>query len=211
MEIAAEDRIIKIYRELLERNIIDPQHKLEASNNLPGAFKSGFPFSKKISYNPKLCKDLTNDEVIRFCLLHEEGHLKTGQYGIPCLCLLLFIGFAPLIIYALLKIFLIIDISSIIIVISLFFALFVLFSSVRILAEPFYWDEFGSDEFASKILFNCYGIRKPSQVVKITLSSIPSTFNSSKLLHRLFLGFFEYHPSNELRVRNIAEFIDEIK
>jgi Zn-dependent protease with chaperone function len=85
----------------------------------------------------------------------------------------------------------------------------VFFSSIRILTEPFYWDEYGSDEFASKILRYNYGKKRPSEIVKNTLDKIPSSLDLSRWYCRLFYALVENHPSTEQRVKNIVELIDE--
>jgi Zn-dependent protease with chaperone function len=193
-----EKKIIDITNELKARNFINPSRKIKASKKIQGGFKASVFTSNTIIYDPNLSG--FDDLMIRFGVLHEEGHLKRGQYAIPALLVLLGLGFVPL----LHSIFL----SPGTLIISLFFLLFVVFSSIRILTEPFHWDEYGSDEFASKILQENYDIKKPSEIVKNTLNSIPSRFDSSNLLHRLFLAFIEYHPSTEQRVRNIVESID---
>ena len=198
-----EKKIIDIFDELKQRNLIDPNRKIEASKNIPGGFKASVFTRNTISYNPNLPAEL-NDDMIRFCILHEEGHLKRGQYGIPALSFLVGLGLVPLFFCILSG-----QGTGFSIIISVCFFLFVFFSSIRILNEPFYWDEYGSDEFASKVLRDSYGIKQPSKIAENLLNGIPSSFDSSKLLHRLFLAFFEYHPSTEQRVRNIVELIDE--
>jgi Zn-dependent protease with chaperone function len=195
----SEKKIIDITNELKARYFINPHRKIKASKHIQGGFKASVITFNTIIYDPNLSG--LDDQMIRFCLLHEEGHLKRGQYGIPALFFLLGLGFVPLL-YTILF-------NPCFLIISLFFFLFVFFSSIRILTAPFHWDEYGSDEFASKILQENYGIKKPSEIVKKTLNSIPSRFDSSNPLYRLFLAFIEYHPSTEQRIRNIAGLVDE--
>jgi Zn-dependent protease with chaperone function len=203
MDIPTDKKIIDIIDELKARNLIDPHRSLKESKNIPGAFKASVFTRNTITYNPNFLEGF-NDDIIRFCLLHEEGHLRRGQYGVPALLFLIGLGLVPLFFCILSG-----QGTEFFIIISLCFFLFVFFSSIRILTEPFYWDEYGSDEFASKILQDNYGIKEPSKIVNDVLDGIPSSFDSCKLLHRLFLAFFEYHPSMEQRVRNIVESIDE--
>jgi len=198
MTSSIEAKILRIFDELKKQGHITPRRVLKASKKV-SSFKSSVYTSNTILYNPNL-SDL-DDDVIRFSLLHEEGHLARGQYGPPALLLLWSFGLIPLIIGIFFK--------TDFFLISLFFFLFVFFSSIRILTEPFYWDEFGSDEFASKILHDSYKIKKPSEIVRTTLNSIPSSFDYSNLFHRICLAFIEYHPSTEQRVRNVIEVVDE--
>ena len=197
----SEKKIIDIFNDLKARNLIDPNRKLKASKNVPFGFKASVLTSNTISYNPNFTG--LDDNMIRFAILHEEGHLKRGQYGITSIFFLVGLGFIPLLLGILLKF------DQNFMVFSSLFFVFVFVTSIRILTEPFHWDEYGSDEFASKILRENYDIKKPSDIVKNTLKSIPSSFDSSNLLHRLCLAFIEYHPSTEQRVRNIVELIDE--
>ncbi len=202
MDNKIEEKILQIIDELKNDNLIDPNRTLKVSKDIAMSFKAGILSRNTITYNPKYCEEL-DDDMIRFCLLHEEGHLKRGQYGVPALFLLVCLGGFPLIYCLLVKA------NQDLFILSLFFFLFVLLSSIRILTEPFHWDEYNSDEFASKILKEKYGIRKPSKILKRTLDSIPSSLDFSKFHSRLFYAFIEYHPSTEQRVRNIVEFIDE--
>jgi len=203
METIPEKKIIEIIEELKTRNLVDPHREIKASKRIPCGFKASVFTSNTISYNPNISG--LNDDEIRFCILHEEGHLKRGQYGLPAICLLFSFGLIPLFYCILLKV----DLN--VMMISIFFMLFIVFSSIRILTEPFKGDEYGSDEFASEILREHYDIKKPSEILKNVLNSIPSSFDRSKILPRLCLAFIEYHPSVEQRVRNIVELIDEKK
>lgn len=195
-----EKKILDIFHELKMQNHIDPSRVLKASKTVP-SFKAGLFSSSTISFNPNLI--ITNDDEIRFCLLHEEGHLTQGQYGISALLLLWSIGIIPTV--CLIALNAEVRIS----IISCFFTVFVVLSSIRILTEPLQWDEYGSDEYASKILRDNYNIKKPSEIVRKTLNNLPPICDSSTFYYRLFLAFFEYHPSIEQRVRNISESIDE--
>jgi len=201
MDNPIDKRIINIFNELKTRNLIDPSRKIK-SKKMPGAFKATIFTSNTILFNPVASKEL-NGDMIRFCLLHEEGHLKQGQFGVSALFLLWGLGLIPLI-FCILS-----GIGDGIFLISLCFALFVIFSSIRILTEPFHWDEYGSDEFASKILRDNYGIKKPSEILKNTLDKLPSSLDLSKFSHRLFYSLVENHPSTEQRVKNIVELFDE--
>jgi Zn-dependent protease with chaperone function len=174
-----EKKIIDIIDELKARNLIDPKRNIKASKKILTGFKASVFTSNTISYNPNLSG--LDDNMIRFCILHEEGHLKRGQYGISALFLLWGLGVVPLL-FCILS-----GIGDGIFVISLCIFLFVFFSSIRILTEPFQWDEYGSDEFASKILRQNYAVKKPSEVLKSAINSIPSSFDRSISLHRLFM------------------------
>jgi len=202
MENSVNDRIVEIFYELKEQKLIDTSRKIKIDSKLPGTFKAGLIFRNTISYNPQLCKTLS-DDVIRFCLLHEEGHMAQDQYGPQALIILWGIGLIPLIYSVLLKI------GGIIAIFSVCFAIFVIFSSIQILKDSLYRDEYGSDEFASKILQDKCGVRRPSEVVKKTFDSLPQIIDSTNRWHRLFVAFFDYHPSKEQRVRNIQELVDK--
>jgi len=206
MDNPTEKRIIKISNELKTRNLIDPGRNIIPSER--AGFKASVYTSNTISYDPNASE--LDDNEIRFCLLHEEGHLTRWQYGFQALLVLLALGLFP-IIYLMLspyrdpsK-----EISTDIKIIYLFFTLFAIFSSFRTLTVPFHWDEYGSDEFATKILRDNYGIKRPSEILKNTLIKIPSKFDHSYRIIRLFVALVDYHPSDIERVRNIADSIDE--
>jgi Zn-dependent protease with chaperone function len=200
MNLPIENKVITIFDELKKRDLIASHRKISVSKSTKN-FKSSVFTNNTIIVNPDVSE--LDDNVIKFCLLHEEGHLIRKQYGIPALFLLIGLGLVPLLYCIYSKA----DFS--ILLTSVCFVLVIVFSSIRILTEPFHWDEYGSDEFASKILRDIYKIKKPSEIVKIALNTLPSSFDSSKLLSRLFLAFFEYHPSDEQRVKNIIDVIDE--
>ena len=111
----SEKKIIDIFNELKERDLIDPNRKIKASKNIPSGFKASVLTSNTISYNPNFTEGL-DDNMIRFGLLHEEGHLKREQHGVSALILLWGLGFVPLI-YG-------IFLNPSVFIISLFFFLF---------------------------------------------------------------------------------------
>jgi len=195
-----EQRIIKIFHELKSQNVIAARRELKPMKE--GTFKANVYSSNTILYNPSLT-GFTDDE-IRFSLLHEEGHLTRGQYGIPSILVLIALGLVPLLVFIWSK-----SDSVVLLILTLCFLLFVLFTSIRILTEPFFWDEYGSDEFAAEILRDKFGIKKPSRVVKETLEKLPHMFDREKLYARLIIAFIEYHPSDTQRVHNIAILFDE--
>jgi Zn-dependent protease with chaperone function len=201
MENPAAIKIMEISRELKLKNLIDPGRAIK-SKKMSFPYRAGIFASNTISFNPAFSMDL-DDDMIRFCLLHEEGHLKRGQYGVPALMLLIGIGIFP-VIHCIVA-----GIGDGILVVSLGFMLFVLVSSMRILTEPFRWDEYGSDEFATRILHDTYGITKPSLIVGDTLDRLPSGLDVSKLLPRLIYALIEIHPTAEERVRHIVGKIDD--
>ncbi len=200
MDQTDEQRIIEIFKDLKRQNVIAGRRELKPMKE--GTFKASVYSSNTISYNPSLT-GFTDDE-IRFSLLHEEGHLTLGQYGIPSILVLIALGLIPLLYFILSK-----SDSLNLLILTLCFLLFVLFTSIRIQTEPFFWDEYGSDEYAAEILRDKFGIKKPSKIVKNTLEKLPHMFDRSKLYARLIIAFIEYHPSDIQRVHNIAILVDE--
>jgi Zn-dependent protease with chaperone function len=206
MDNPTEKKIIEISNELKTRNLIDPGRIIIPSET--AGFKASVYTSNTICFDPNASE--LDDNEIRFCLLHEEGHLTRWQYGFQALLVLLVLGMFP-IIYLILSPYW--DpskkVSTDIWIIYIFFTLFAVFSSMRILTQPFQWDEYGSDEFATKILHDNYGIKKPSEILKNALIKTPSKFDRSYRIIRLFIALAKPHPSIIQRVRNIADSIDE--
>ena len=91
-----------------------------------------------------------------------------------------------------------------------YFLLF-FFISFKILKEPFFRDEFNSDEFASIILKNNFNVDKPSQVVNSTFQSLSKIYEEMEfdsITKKLLFAFFSYHPTNEDRIENIRRKFD---
>jgi Zn-dependent protease with chaperone function len=193
-----DNKAIKIFNELKKEGLIPTKRKIKSSKKVRN-FKASVFTSNTISFNPDLSE--LDENVLKLLLLHEEGHLIRKQYGLNSLLFLIGIGFIPLLYCLIFRIF------GSDLIMSTFFLLFVFVSSFRILSVPLELDEYNSDEFASKILRDRYNIKKPSEILKFTLERIPSL--NDTFWNRLFIAFFDCHPSTYERVKKITDTIDE--
>jgi len=121
-----------------------------------------------------------DENSIRFCLLHEEGHIRMFYLEVAIFLTVMF---------GLLTIFLILG-------------LVFLFIAIIALLIPFRWlllcGEYHSDTFAADTLKKNYDeFPKPSKIVEIALKKVPH-------------GKFSYisHPSDQKRVKSIMEYVD---
>jgi Zn-dependent protease with chaperone function len=215
-----DNRIIKIFEDLKFKGVIAKRRKLIPSKWIFGPFKSGILLYNTIFYDKTAEEQLSQigDSELRFILLHEEGHKVNLQYFKPPFMVILSLALFPLLFLA------IFDPENILMKYSFtcYSILFIIFS-FKILKEPLTIDEYGSDEFASKILQENFKIDRPSEVINsafMTFKRIYDENNKSNvkkpkhqwfisIISRIASGFFSYHPKMEDRVKNIQEKCDK--
>jgi Zn-dependent protease with chaperone function len=199
------EKIKLIFEELKSKGLISSKRKIKPSRIVPN-FKSGLVFYNTIIYNPKLSPMQENN--IRFCLLHEEGHKVKHQYGTPGIILFLILASIPVFFNFLLSG------NNPILTLSIeIYSLMFILISVKIFSESLRGDEFESDLFASTILRDSYGIKNPSGILYNTLTEIfsilkPKYSEKVSISERIIIGLLSYHPSIEDRVKNIRIFVD---
>lgn len=204
--ITPDNKIQSIFEELKLKGHIQSKRKIKSSKFAIN-FKAGLLFYNTIFYNPKLSN--MNEENIRFCLLHEEGHKINNQYGTPCVIIFIITASIPLIINWLLS-----GNNLIISIAIICYSLLFIFSSIKIFNEPLRWDELQSDIFAATILRDSYNVKKPSETLYNTFLEIDSILKSSSennnsLITRFAFEITFYHPTDEKRIKNIRTFVDE--
>jgi len=194
-----------IFRELRSNGFIRKSKRCRWSPFVAN-FKAGMLFRRTIFYNKKY--DNLDDDSLRFALLHEEGHHRGRQY----ITLILIIDIAVIVSSILLVIWKANSARDMIepIVWGLLpIYMWLLLASLKVFNKYIHEDEFKADAFAARILRDSYGIGKPSEIVDRTLKALAPKEKHDSIgyrLCRLLLGGL--HPSDEERVRRIAETID---
>jgi len=169
-------------------------------------FRSAIIFYNTINYNPKFCD--MQEENIKFCLLHEEGHKIKPQYGPPSLFAVLLLFLIPL---ALIMIFY--YTYPVFVLACFIYSIIFLMIALAMLRQSFHDDEFDSDLFAAEILRDYYGIKKPSYIAYNTFKEIqqiicPKYSEKISIFEKLEVSLFNIHPLNEDRVKKIALLVD---
>lgn len=201
------NKIELVFAELKKNGVIPSNRKLRSSILTPN-FRSAIIFRNTISYNRKF-RDM-QEEDLRFCLLHEEGHKIKTQYGTPCLFCVSFFALIP---FVLMEIFF--NSYPVLVFSSLIYSLILIIIALGVLRQFIHDDEFDSDLFAAEILRDYYGIKKPSYIAYNTFEEVYSIMHPKysqkvtlfgKLGECLF--FYNLHPSTDKRVKKIAHLVD---
>ena len=166
-----------IFLQLKNDDAILPSHTIESTEKYQ-YFHAGF---RTVHYNPKM--NMLDENSIKFCLLHEEGHIR-NQYRTGLF--LLSLGIILISIIVVVQIFLLLRILLVLSILLISSWLFVLM------------DEYHCDLYAGRKLQEKYGVSTPSILLEKTLKKLPSSRLSSIT-----------HPSIEKRVRNLAENVDK--
>jgi Zn-dependent protease with chaperone function len=200
-------RLHSLLEDLKTKQLIDQERKL-VSDRFVSQFQGIFG---KIRYNEQFCnrylEDL-DDNVLRFILLHEEGHLKSGtKLPSPVFAIIVILFIVCIYIY------------QISLLISIFYLLFLLALAYRVLFITLYKEEFKVDLFAAELMKNKFDIKQPSQLLSRFLRSVEEKGYSKKpnrvsqlvlLIFMILTGIFpDYHPANCSRILNIERNIDE--
>lgn len=200
-----QNKIETVFADLKSKEILPRNRKLRQTILAPN-FRSAILFSNTIDYNPKF-RDMEEDN-IRFCLLHEEGHKIKNQYGTPSL---FFMSILSLIPFLLILIFYLN--KWVLVLSSFFYSMVLIIVALSTLREAIWDDEFDSDIFAAEILRDYYGIKKPSYVAYNTFAELQSIFHPTypkkvSIFEKIEASLFNIHPPMDERVRKIAHLVD---
>ena len=190
MDYQNQNKVIQIFKELQkDKKMIASQRVLELSSNISSFKSSFFKLKNIIYYNPSVLG--LDDDSIRFCLLHEEGHFVNKQFGFYCFPLFSLLGAVPFLITTFL-----LHSNSVYQIISILIVPFAFFLSWKFFPQ---FDEYKSDEFAAILVKEHYLRKKPSEILKQALDFIYAK------------GSFplDPHPSPENRVKSIKDKIDD--
>lgn len=170
----------------------------------------GVSFLKKIRYNKSFYENyLTklDDDILRFILLHEEGHIKNGSsvpyYIIAIVSILFLLLFWYPFNYGLFN--------------SLIFILIFFPLSYRFLYISLRKEEFKADEFAAISMKNGYNIFDSTELLRnmfqkvdeiTTQNNQKSPFSMLLLIFIILIGFFpDYHPAPCERIANVKKMV----
>jgi Zn-dependent protease with chaperone function len=199
------DKVKLIFAELQAKELILGKRKIKSSRFVQN-FKAGILFYNTIFYNPAFSQIEENN--LRFCLLHEEGHKVKHQYGLPGIFFFFILAMIPVIFNWSFS-----SNNPTTSISTTIYSLMFILISVKIFNEPLRRDELESDLFAATILRDSYGIKKPSNILYNALTEV-QTILASKLpvkvsiSEKIMVGLVSYHPSIEERVKNVRIFVD---
>ena len=194
-----------IFGELRSKGHIKKSKKCKASGLVPN-FKAGVLFRRTIFYGSEY--ENLEDDLLRFALLHEEGHHQGKQNSH------LVIGVSMAVILSSMALVNWVGASNPKVIQPILWGLtpfyvWLLLASMRIFGGAIQKDEFRSDSIAAKTLRDAYAINKPSEVLDRLLKALTSSKEHDSVGYRLYGLFFgAMHPSDEERVRRIREKVD---
>lgn len=195
----------EVFQELRSKGLVTKSTRCRWSPFV-GNFKAGVIFRRTIFYERKY--DALDSDLLRFAVLHEEGHHRGKQY-------------TPLV----LMVDAVVVVASVLLVNSkagyaedvvqpvvwglMPIYIWLVLASLKVFGKYIHEDEFKSDMFAATILRDSYGISKPSEVVDRLWKALTPSEKRDLLPYRLFrLLLGGLHPPDDERVRMIAERID---
>lgn len=212
-------KINKIFEELKRKGLIDRRRELKEWKNLNNSM--AFPFTNKISYDPKFSNLDINS--LRFILLHEEAHFKLKNslqitWIVVSLFLTLILKF--FVQKHLIELVSINNLSiSLFLIIFYIFYLLVFILILNVLKPIGKKEEFLADEWAVKQMIKTYRIKNPARLIKKTLDHLKKkqvkgkshgAHGIIKFLSRIIILFhIDPHPSIQKRVKNIQEKFDK--
>lgn len=216
-----DETLYKLFLELQnEKKIIDKKIKLVETKFTPN-FQglNFFSLFKRIRFNPvffRECHSKYGDNVIRFILLHESGHISTGSWlrnenilasaAIVAIIINIFTFFFADRFFGF-----IIGMSALVVIV-----LFIRFL-IKFTLNSMKNDEFTADEYALKKMKEHYNISNPCSLIDECFNALQSIQNdpsyNEKQKMNLFLvivvkliGLSEgYHPTIEERIKWLKE------
>ena len=141
---------------------------------------------------------------IRFCLLHEEGHMVEPQISIRFYGILVCI--LAVILFILVGTFVRNPLAVILAIVLVFFLLAVISRSFKWLLKK---DEFNADIYSAFILRDHFSISHPSNVVRESLIALDNLMANLSFRYKFtFLVMGDYHPSDEERIQMVRTKVD---
>ena len=177
-----EDSCTRIFGELRDKGLISLFHEIEASNEWK-YFQAGL---RTIHYNLKMNE--LDENSIRICLLHEEGHIRFNYKT--------FIFLGLLLVGLLFDVIVIFPFNLLLGILSIGLIIFILFFVGR---QLLLMEEYRCDEFASNLIQENYDTSiLPSKILEKALENMQYSSLSAFT-----------HPPIQQRVKNIADKVDK--
>jgi Zn-dependent protease with chaperone function len=211
-------RLHMLFLELQEKGLIERDRRLV---RCPITLSMrGSSFLNCIRYGPRFCEESLSgfsDDVLRFVLLHEEGHIRKGtsllfSFMIIPVLLYLIALHQPVTIEALhLGILSSLPAGGLTVAkISLIIALLTVPVTYSRYYRSMYDEEFGADRFAAEAMRQYYKVTKPSALLSALLAGLwtDESADTTKKRFGLLRQRGEYHPPIHERVRRIRDSVD---
>jgi Zn-dependent protease with chaperone function len=200
-----DTRLYRIFRELQEKGLIDRRRRLIRCTFTPSI--RGCPALNCIRYRRSFYeKNLSeaSDDILRFVLLHEEGHARKGSSllsALPALPVLLcFMFFCHP--------FLQTEGLPVTKPILIALLLLIAFFAYRTYYHRMCDEEFTADRYAADAMRRCYRVRDPGALLQNLLSALipgaPVSCNRG-LISALFRAEPNYRPSIAERVERVRD------
>jgi len=194
-----------VFGELRFKGHIKKSKKCRTSWIVPN-FKAGVLFRRTIFYSKRY--DNLELNSLRFALLHEEGHHQEKQYSHLVIAVDMLVIISSMVLatwYAGSDLH---TINAITYGLTPIY-IWLLLASFRLFGGAIQKDELKSDSFAAEVLKDHYAISKPSEIVDRLLKAVTPAEKHDSIGYRLLRLFFGgMHPTDEDRVRRIAEKVD---
>lgn len=200
-----DTRLFRIFRELQEKGLIDRRRRLVRCTFTPSI--RGCPALNCIRYRRSFYeKNLSgaSDDILRFVLLHEEGHARKGSFllsalpALPVLLCLMLFGHP----------FLQTEVLPVTKPILIALLLLTAFFAYRTYYHRMCDEEFTADRYAADAMRCCYRVRDPGALLQNLLSALvpraPAAC-SRRLISALFRAAPAYRPSISERVKRVRD------
>ena len=205
-----DSRLHRIFRELQGKGLIGRERRLVQCPFTPSA--RGCPALNCIRYRRSFYEGYlfgASDDTLRFVLLHEEGHIRSGSSLLFALPALLAPMLLPVVLPFLQAGGLPVRLASIALL-----AVTVLFTYV-IYCRRMCDEEFAADRYAAEAMRRCYGVKDPGSLLQNLLSALRTGAPAEPAPHRRRYGGLsrviplllrpgpDYRPSIAERVQKI--------
>ncbi len=198
-------RLYRIFQELQEKGLIDRRRRLVRCTFTPSM--RGCPALNCIRYRRSFYErnlSRASDDILRFLLLHEEGHARKGSSllsalpALPVLLCLMFLGHPSL------------QAGGLPVTKLVFIALLLLtvFFAYRTYYCRMYDEEFTADRYAADAMRYCYRIGDPGALLQNLLSGLTAGASAPRrkgVISGLFRSEPDYRPSISERVQRVRD------
>ena len=179
-----KDRFAKIHSELRKKGLVTT--RLSKNTHVPNLKRS---LIYGIVYNPRYSH--LDKDVIRFLVLHEEGHGK-----LPIAYPLIFLVFILTTVIG--------SFISINPVLDFILTFIIFFGILRLFIPVMRWEEYKADRFAVDVMVREYGIEDPERIVAKALDALTGRHKRKTFISGIYM-LMPYHPSREDRLAAVRD------
>ena len=197
---------------LIDFHLMDPKRKIVEETKIPCNFVAS-NMTEKISFDLTMLNFLNKEEVL-WNLLHEEGHLIFNQetqkrqslkLKIWCISMIALVVFIT-VLFAVNSISLYPYYSASLMIAFIIVTFLIFYADKHYYYQPYWNDEFRSDEYAVKGLFIIDSSLIPWQLMYSSFQSFKKCRKAKKIsrTRRLYLKLFlTPHPPDDMRIHNV--------